>query len=169
MRQPVCSRVNLRRSRFAKNDWPISRCSGTGAAAVSLRTFVRQLKRNTRSWRRTAAIGALLVLGTCLWTPSLLSTVFGTSTMDPAFVDSRSQSPPPPIEIEASFGNIRLAGGPAPGKFNRYHQERTPATDPFVRSVEVGGIRSRSFRTASVESLPTLSISTVSNRRYATS
>jgi hypothetical protein len=107
---------------------------------VAVQALKNQLLRDLKaSWRKSALLAVLLVVGLIFWIPPLVRAV-RKSPIPPAAVPSvRTQAQPTVTRSDAS---TERAGG----TITWQTAERILETDPLVRSAEVAAIHSEPFR-----------------------
>jgi hypothetical protein len=115
---------------------------------VFLKAFFNQLLRDLKkSWQKTAALGALLLVGLYFWVPPLVGVVFGTSSGTESPMPSPAPDSPSVVELESSF-QAAPSGGAAPAHdpLDWKTAEQVFKSDPLLRSAEVAAIPNDPFQ-----------------------
>ena len=103
-----------------------------------LRALINQLLRDLKaSWKKSAVLGLLLVVGCVLWVPPLFRAMRRAEGVPPV-----GSTNPPSVPRPAPLGMPQTPGGELTWKT----VDRVLESDPLVRSAEVAEIRGETFR-----------------------
>lgn len=113
-----------------------------------LRILKNQLFRDLKkSWQKTAALGALLIVGLVFWIPPLVKAMVGKSSPPKPAQKVVAAPVSPEIRVETTFkANPTPAETPDDSEFGWQNIDEYLQSDPLVRSAEVAAIQGDPFR-----------------------
>lgn len=100
------------------------------------------------SWKKTALLGLLLLVGLYFWIPPLFRLVAGNGGPQPAAqAKAPAAASPVPVKAEASFGRGTTTQGESrSGELTWRNAAKIMESDPLVKSVELSAIQAEPFR-----------------------